>query len=49
MDFIPEHCCEKRFPVSDTVENLMTAQDSLCVAAVRGNIQTAANLLINVK
>ena len=32
--------CEKR--QSDTVEKIMTAQDSLCVAAVRG-IQTAAN------
>ena len=28
---------------SDTVEKLMTAQDSLRVAAVRGSIQTAAN------
>ena len=33
--------CEKR--LSDTVEKLMTAQDSLRVVAVRGSIQTAAN------
>ena len=28
---------------TDTVEKLMTAQDSLCIATVRGRIQTAAN------
>ena len=42
IDAIPEFCCEKR--LSDTVEKLMTAQDSLRVDAVRGSIQTAANL-----
>ena len=41
---IPEFCCEKR--LSDTDEKLMTAKDSrpMHVAAVRGSIQTAANL-----
>ena len=38
---IPEFCCEKR--LSDTDEKLMSAQDSLRVAAVIGSIQTAAN------
>ena len=36
IDSIPEFCC-------DTVEKLLTAQDSLCVAAVQGSIQTAVN------
>ena len=36
-----EFCCEKR--LSDTVEKLMTAQDSVRVVAVRGSIQTATN------
>ena len=35
---------EKR--LSDTDEKLMTAQDSLRVAAVRGSIQSAANFNI---
>ena len=39
---IPEFFCEKR--LSDTVEKLMSAQNSLRVDAVRGSIQTAANL-----
>ena len=38
---IPDFCCEIR--LSDTDEKLMTAQDSLRVAAVRGSIQTASN------
>ena len=37
-----EFSCEKR--LSDTDEKLMTAQDSVRVAAVRGSIQTAENL-----
>ena len=41
IDSIPEFCCEKR--LFDTVEKLMTAQDSLRVAAVRGSIQTVTN------
>ena len=38
---IPEFCCEKR--LSDTDEKLVTAQDSLRVAAVRCSTQSAAN------
>ena len=38
---IPEFCCEKR--LSDTDKKLMSAQDSLRVAAVIGSLQTAAN------
>ena len=41
IDFTPEFICKKR--LFDTVEKLMTDQDSLRVAAVRGSIQTAAN------
>ena len=41
VDSILKLCCEKR--LSDTFETLMTAQDSFCVAAVRGSIQTATN------
>ena len=33
----------KKTIISDIVEKLMTAQDSLCVATVRGSIQTVAN------
>ena len=41
IDSNPEFCCEKR--LSDTVEKLMTTQDSLRVAAVRCKIETAVN------
>ena len=40
MDSIPEFHCERR--LFDTVEKLMTAQDRLRVASVRGSIQTVA-------
>ena len=44
IDSIPQFCLKKR--LSDTDEKLMTAQDSLRVAAVRGSIQSAANFNI---
>ena len=38
-----EHILFHSSIVKKTVEKLMTAQDSLCIATVRGRIKTAAN------